>query len=117
MEANKCHECYVVEVRGGMRWVSEHDNVSRIMFHCPVCGRRLSFADDGTPVVGASYDELERKAEACIDTSALAHSLRELAQQYGGDPEVYHGKADELLLNALGKEVEDAFNSAPTWYA
>jgi hypothetical protein len=32
--------------------------------HCPKCGRRLGFAPDGTPTVGASYAELARKADA-----------------------------------------------------
>lgn len=61
---DKCHECYVIEVRGGKRWVSEYDKVPRIMFHCPVCGRKLCFDSEGNPTVGASYDELEEKARA-----------------------------------------------------
>lgn len=46
----------------------------------------------------------------------LLEKLRELA--VGGDPEICHGEADELLLNYINDdEVKQAFDAIEKWYA
>lgn len=46
----------------------------------------------------------------------LIKRLKELSE--GGDVEINHGEADDLLLEFIGdKEISDAYNEIEKWYA
>ena len=47
--------------------------------------------------------------------------MKEIGEKYGGDEEVCHGRADDLLceiLNDLGyNDIVEEFEKLPKWYA
>ena len=102
-----CHDSRVVETRGGKRWVSIRQPVPRTVFHCDVCGSKLYFDSDGNPVVGASYDELEKKAGAIdrLDTNASCHLIKEAAELVSLDWIQYYGNSGRRQGQSFWTEV------------
>lgn len=47
--------------------------------------------------------------------------MNEIKEKFGGDPEAFHSKADDLILETLEvlgfKEMVETFKSIEVWYA
>lgn len=47
----------------------------------------------------------------------LIKRLQEIAELSHGDPQEAHVRADDALMEYLGKEVQDAYDGIKKWYA
>jgi hypothetical protein len=53
-----------------------------------------------------------------VNVYALIAKLRDIAEEYGDDPEAAHAMADKALLEYIDDEsVTVAFDALPKWYA
>lgn len=57
-------------------------------------------------------------AELGMPREELIQRLRDIKEQFGTDPEVAHGKADQALLDYIGDSiVREAYDAIEKWFA